>query len=176
MPFSSFTKSSSCAMPLFGSSTTPIDLGTHFLETVFKIPFDMSIHALPLSSSVKLSSSQVLLDPSSVVKELIDNAIDACATSIFIEMSSNTLDVIQVKDNGQGINPEDRNMAGKRYCTSKIRTLDDLAEIGGQFLGFRGEALNSLIQLAENVELTTRIDGEATAVKWQLRKDCGSTQ
>src|ERR1700753_1345481 len=125
----------------------------------------MSIQSLPQSSSVRLSSGQVLLDPSSVVKELVDNAIDACATAIFIEMSSNTLDVIQVKDNGRGINPEDRNMVGKRFCTSKIRDLDDLVEIGGQYLGFRGEALNSLIHIAGNVELTTRIDGEITAVK-----------
>ena len=131
----------------------------------------MSIQSLPQSSSVRLSSGQVLLDPSSVVKELVDNAIDACATAIFIEMSSNTLDVIQVKDNGQGINPEDRNMVGKRFCTSKIRDLDDLVEIGGQYLGFRGEALNSLIHIAANVELTTRIDGEITAVKMQLQKD-----
>jgi DNA mismatch repair protein MutL len=136
----------------------------------------MSIQSLPQSSSVRLSSGQVLLDPSSVVKELVDNAIDACATTIFIEMSSNTLDVIQVKDNGQGINPEDRNMVGKRFCTSKIRDLDDLVEIGGQYLGFRGEALNSLIHIAANVELTTRIDGEITAVKMQLQKDSTSNK
>jgi DNA mismatch repair protein MutL len=136
----------------------------------------MSVQPLPPSSSVQLSSGQVLLDPVSVIKELIDNAIDACAKAIFIEISSNTLDVVQVKDNGQGINPDDRGLVGQRFCTSKIRCFEDLAEIGGSTLGFRGEALNSLIQLAAQVELTTRVDGETTAVKMLLAKDLGPSK
>jgi DNA mismatch repair protein MutL len=134
----------------------------------------MSVQPLPPSSSVQLSAGQVLLDPVSIIKELIDNAIDAHAKSVFIEISSNTLDVIQVKDNGYGINPDDRGIVGQRFCTSKIRCFEDLAEVGGTTLGFRGEALNSLIQLAGRVELTTRIEGETAAVKMLLSKESGS--
>jgi DNA mismatch repair protein MutL len=135
----------------------------------------MAIQPLPKSSSVQLSSGQVLLDPASVVKELVDNAIDALANSIAIEISANTIDIIQVRDNGRGINPDDRSLVGQRFCTSKIRSMEDLANIGGQSLGFRGEALNSLITLAEKVEVTTRIEGETTAIKMRLTREPGST-
>lgn len=134
----------------------------------------MAIQPLPKSSTVQLSSGQVLLDPTSVVKELVDNAIDAQSKSIAIEISANTLNSIQVRDNGRGINPGDRSLVGQRFCTSKIRSMEDLANIGGTSMGFRGEALNSLITLAEKVEVTTRIEGEATAIKMRLTKGPGS--
>jgi DNA mismatch repair protein MutL len=131
----------------------------------------MSIQRLPHTSSRTLSSTQVLLDPSSVVKELIDNAVDARATSIAIEISANTLNVIQVRDNGHGIAPEDRGMVGKRFCTSKIRELEDLDQLGQASLGFRGEALSSLVDVAATVEITTRVEGESMAVKMELARD-----
>lgn len=134
----------------------------------------MAIQPLPKSSTVQLSSGQVLLDPTSVVKELVDNAIDAQSKSIAIEISANTLNSIQVRDNGRGINPDDWSLVGQRFCTSKIRSMEDLANIGGTSMGFRGEALNSLITLAEKVEVTTRIEGEATAIKMRLTKGPGS--
>lgn len=99
-----------------------------------------------------------------MVKELIDNSLDAEAAAIFVEISLNALDTIQVRDNGHGINPDDRCMVGKRHCTSKIRGLADLEYIGGRSLGFRGEALASAAELSGSMVVSTRIEGEATAV------------
>ncbi|KAL8764817.1 MAG: hypothetical protein Q9209_007861 [Squamulea sp. 1 TL-2023] len=131
----------------------------------------MTIAALPSQTVRAIGSTQALTDSASVVKELVDNALDAQATSIGIEISTNTLDVIQVKDNGHGIDPIDRPLACKRYCTSKIRDLEDLAKIGGASLGFRGEALASAVELSGAVTLTTRIMGEATAVNLKVSQN-----
>jgi len=127
----------------------------------------MSIHALPQTAVRAIGSSQTLTDPASVVKELIDNAIDARASSVSVEISSNTLDVIQVRDNGHGIAPSDRPLVARRYCTSKIKNEKDLRTIGGSFLGFRGEALSSAAEMSGGIVITTRIEGEdiATALK-----------
>jgi DNA mismatch repair ATPase MutL len=98
------------------------------------------------------------------VKELIDNSLDAGASAIFVEISLNALDIIQVRDNGHGISPDDRRLAGNRHCTSKIQGLADLECIGGKSLGFRGEALASAAELSGSMVVSTRIEGEATAV------------
>ncbi len=120
----------------------------------------MPIAALPKDTTRAITSSLALNDAISVVKELIDNGLDARANTISVEISSNTLDIIQVKDNGTGIGVEDRQLLCKRGCTSKIRTIEDLATIGGTFLGFRGEALASVTELSGSVTITTRIEGE----------------
>lgn len=120
----------------------------------------MPITALPQNTARAITSTLALNDAASVVKELIDNALDAKASSVTIESSSSTLDVIQVKDNGFGIGVEDRQLLCKRGCTSKIRTIEDLALLGGTFLGFRGEALASVAELSASVALTTRVEGE----------------
>ncbi len=130
----------------------------------------MSIRALPAVTVRVIGASQVLTDPSSVVKELIDNALDARASSIFVEISANTLDVIQVRDNGHGIVPEDRAMVCRRYCTSKIRHYSDLKDIGGKWLGFRGEALASAAELSGTLTLTTRVEGEDVATALRVAK------
>lgn len=124
----------------------------------------MHIAALPPNAVRAIGSTQALTDAASVVKELIDNALDARASAIFVEISTNTLDVIQVKDNGHGIGPHDRDMVCRRFCTSKIRELDDLENIGGTSLGFRGEALASAAEMSGSVVVTTRVEGEAVAV------------
>lgn len=128
----------------------------------------MPIKALPASATRVLVSSVALNDAKSVVKELVDNALDARASTISIEISANTLDVIQVKDNGIGIGVEDRQLLCRRGCTSKIRSLDDLDRLGGTFLGFRGEALASMAELSQAVIVTTRVDGEVagTSLKY----------
>ncbi len=131
----------------------------------------MPIAALSEITVRAIGSSQVLTDPCSVVKELIDNALDARATSIFVEISLNTLDVIQVKDNGYGIGPEDRAMVCRRYCTSKIRNLEDLKDIGGRSLGFRGEALASAAELSGSLVVTTRIEGEPVGVSLKVERN-----
>lgn len=131
-----------------------------------KIP----VHVLPPTTIRQIGSSQVLTDPSSVVKELIDNAIDARATSIFVEISSNSLDVIQVRDNGHGIAPEDRAMVCHRHCTSKIRRFEDLKQVGGKSLGFRGEALASVAEMSGDLGIFTRVEGEPVAVLLKVGK------
>lgn len=120
----------------------------------------MPIKPLSDSDVRAIGSSLVLNDARSVIKELVDNALDAHANTISIEISPNTVDVIQVKDNGSGIGNEDRPLLCKRGCTSKIRTIQDLESLGGTFLGFRGEALASVTGLSDAVLVTTRIDGE----------------
>ena len=131
----------------------------------------MSIHALSPSAVKKLGSSQVLVDPSSVVKELIDNALDARATSISVEISANLVDVIQVRDNGHGIPSENRPLLCRRHCTSKIRDLDDLKDVGGKWLGFRGEALASMAEMSGTLAVTTKVEGEAVAMILMMGKD-----
>lgn len=127
----------------------------------------MSIKALPQTTVRAIGAAQVLTDPSAVVKELVDNALDARATSIAVEIHANTLDVIQVRDNGHGIPPQDRLLVARRYCTSKFTNSDDLATIGGSSLGFRGEALASAAEMSGGMTVTTRVEGEqvATALK-----------
>jgi DNA mismatch repair ATPase MutL len=135
----------------------------------------MPIVPLPDSTVRAIGSSLVLNDACSVVKELVDNALDAIATSVTVEISLDALDIIQVKDNGQGIGVEDRQLVCKRGCTSKIRTFEDLDKLGGSFLGFRGEALASVAELSEAVALTTRVDGEVVGTTLKFGRD-GSLQ
>ena len=130
----------------------------------------MPIAALPLNTVLAIGSTQVLSDSSSLVKELVENALDARASAIFVEISENALDVIQVKDNGHGIAPNDRNLVGRRYCTSKISGFDDLTNIGGLSLGFRGEALASAIELSEGMTLTTKVEGEQVAASIKFNR------
>ena len=128
----------------------------------------MPISALSQDTIRAIGASQVLTDSASVVKELADNALDAHASAIFIEISSNCLDVIQARDNGHGVAPVDRNLVCKRYCTSKIASFEEIATIGGRYLGFRGEALASAAELSGSLALSTRIEGEATAVSVKI--------
>ncbi|RPA88006.1 hypothetical protein BJ508DRAFT_232623 [Ascobolus immersus RN42] len=129
----------------------------------------MSIAPLPASSVASLTSSQTLTNPPSLLKELIENSLDAGATSISVEVSPNLLDSIQVRDNGHGISPEgrDRELVAKRHCTSKLRGMMDLALV--RSLGFRGEALASAAEMGE-LKITTRVDGEKTAVILEIDK------
>ncbi|EPQ65108.1 hypothetical protein BGT96224_1434 [Blumeria graminis f. sp. tritici 96224] len=129
----------------------------------------MSIAPLPESTVRLLGSTQVLTTPTSLIKELIDNAIDANATSIDIIISPNTLDKIELRDNGHGIQREDFDSLGKRGHTSKLRSFEDLKSIGGTSLGFRGEALFSAIQLGK-VTITSKCEGEqiATMAKFKV--------
>ncbi|KAK4550257.1 hypothetical protein LTR36_003224 [Oleoguttula mirabilis] len=114
-----------------------------------------------------IGASQVLTDPAALVKELLDNALDAHATSIAIEIHNNTLDIIQVRDNGHGIAPDDRSMVAMPNCTSKLVDINDLKDLGGVSLGFRGQALASAAELSGSLTISTRVEGEqvATALK-----------
>jgi DNA mismatch repair protein MutL len=132
----------------------------------------MVITSLPEETIRLLGSAQSLTTPTSLVKELVDNALDARASSIDIHISPNTIDKIEVRDNGHGIPQEDLDALGKHGHTSKLRSFDELRSIGGVSLGFRGEALASAVQLGE-VSVTTKTDGEAVATTVKLKAPGG---
>ncbi|KAI8298085.1 PMS1 protein-like protein 1 [Colletotrichum sp. SAR11_59] len=115
----------------------------------------MPITRLPLTTVRRLGSSVVIVTPVSLVKELVDNSIDAGATSIEIIVSANAVDKIQVRDNGHGIDSEDFDALGRRSHTSKLRTFEELQSKGGQTLGFRGDALASTNTMSK-LTITTR--------------------
>ena len=130
----------------------------------------MPIQALPANTVRAIGASQALTDAASVIKELVDNAIDGRATNISIEISANTLDDIRVKDNGHGIAPDGRSIICTINCTSKIRDYQDLETIGGRSLGFRGQALASAAEMSGSLTVTTRIEGEGTAVELKFNR------
>lgn len=101
----------------------------------------------------KIAAGEVVERPASIVKELVENSIDAQATSIVIEIKNGGKTYIRVTDNGTGIREDDVELAFERYSTSKIKRADDLESI--RSLGFRGEALASIAAVS-NVELVTR--------------------
>ncbi|KAI5799021.1 histidine kinase-like ATPase [Geopyxis carbonaria] len=129
----------------------------------------MAIQALPESAIRSLGSGQALTDPVSLIKELIENSLDAQATKISIDVSQNIIDSVQVSDNGYGISPEDRESACVRHCTSKIRCYEDIDNCGT--LGFRGEALASAAALSEKLVFITKVEGEQVATECEVGHD-----
>lgn len=119
------------------------------------------IHILPADVAGQIAAGEVVERPISVVRELLDNAIDAGATRIDIEIDNGGLSLIRVTDDGCGILPEQVELAFERHATSKIAVLDDLGHV--HTLGFRGEALPS-IAAAADIELTTRAAGQPVGV------------
>lgn len=124
-----------------------------------------SIRALPAPTVRALSSSLTLADPVAAVKELVDNALDAGATSVAVDVAANTIDYVSVRDNGRSVPPtgDDRALLGRRHSTSKLGDGDESRDVGGRTLGFRGEALASLAEVAAGVWVTVRCEGEGVA-------------
>lgn len=123
----------------------------------------MSLKQLPPSTIKLINSTQVITSVSSVVKELIENSIDAGATNIEVKLENHGLDKIEVKDNGVGVKREEVQYMCKKSYTSKINNFDDLYKLSTY--GFRGEALNSLCALA-SVSITTISEGEDVAMTY----------
>lgn len=111
------------------------------------------IHLLPDSIANQIAAGEVIQRPASVVKELVENSLDAGATHIQIVIKDAGRTLIQVIDNGKGMSETDARMAFERHATSKIKNADDLFNL--RTMGFRGEALPSISAIS-NVEVKTR--------------------
>ena len=111
------------------------------------------IRLLPDSVANQIAAGEVIQRPASVIKELVENAVDAGATDIRINVKDAGKTLIQIIDNGCGMSETDARMAFERHATSKIRRADDLFTL--QTMGFRGEALPSICAISE-VEVRTR--------------------
>ncbi len=123
------------------------------------------IHILDEQTIDQIAAGEVVERPSSVVKELVENAIDAKATAITVEIKDGGISLIRITDNGQGIPKEEVPLAFQRHATSKIQSAEDLLTVAS--LGFRGEALSSIAAVAQ-VELLTKTAREITGTKYVI--------
>ncbi len=122
----------------------------------------MPIRALSDKVSSAIAAGEVVERPSSIVKELIENSLDAGATRLAVQIKDGGKSLIEVADNGSGIPQQQVELAVERYSTSKVETLDDLQSIST--LGFRGEALASIGAVSRMV-LSTRVAGEEVGTR-----------
>lgn len=123
------------------------------------------IHVLSKETIDKIAAGEVVERPSSVVKELLENAVDAGATAVTVEIKEGGISFIRVTDNGCGINSGQVPLAFLRHATSKIQTAEDLSRIVS--LGFRGEALSSIAAVSR-LELVTKTKETLTGIRYLI--------
>lgn len=124
-----------------------------------------TINLLDSDTINKIAAGEVVERPSSVVKELVENAIDAKATAITVEIKEGGISYIRITDNGSGIEKDDVPIAFYRHSTSKIRSAKDLLIIAS--LGFRGEALSSIAAVSQ-VEMMTKTSRALTGIRYKI--------
>eukprot|EP00842_Homolaphlyctis_polyrhiza_P004992 jgi/Hompol1/5494/HPOL_000196-RA len=127
------------------------------------------LQALPEETARKLSSAQVAVSPESVLKELVENSLDAGATSISIRIKDAGIGLISVRDDGCGVSAADIPLLLQRYTTSKIACFDDLAAV--KTFGFRGEALNSIASLSAKTVVSTRTSADETGRVYEFDRN-----
>lgn len=113
----------------------------------------------------KIAAGEVIERPSSVVKELVENAIDAGSSAVTVEIKEGGISFIRISDNGCGIEREQIPLAFLRHSTSKIKSVEDLFTVTS--LGFRGEALSSIAAVSQ-VELITKTNGDFTGSRYLI--------
>ena len=123
------------------------------------------IHLLQQEVAELIAAGEVVERPASIVKELVENAIDAGADQITIEIKGGGVRYIRITDNGCGIERAQVPLAFLRHSTSKIKSIEDLLCV--RSLGFRGEALSSIAAVSQ-VELITKTNGELTGTRYVI--------
>ena len=125
----------------------------------------VNIQVLDQITIDKIAAGEVIERPASIIKELVENAIDAGASAVTVEIKEGGISFIRITDNGCGIPKGEVPLAFLRHSTSKIRSVDDLSTVAS--LGFRGEALSSIAAIAQ-VELITKTKDEVTGTRYRI--------
>lgn len=113
----------------------------------------------------KIAAGEVVEKPAAVIKELVENSIDAGSNAITIEIKNGGLDMMRITDNGRGIASEDIKLAFERHATSKIKNIEDLSSLSS--LGFRGEALASIAAVSK-MECITKTEDSFTGIRYEM--------
>lgn len=130
----------------------------------YKVKKMKEIHVLEQTTIDKIAAGEVVDRPGSIVKELCENALDAGASAITVEIRDGGISMIRVTDNGEGIDPSQIRNAFQRHATSKITQVEDLTAI--RSFGFRGEALSSICAVSR-VELITKVRENLTGIRYK---------